>query len=65
MRKPIFLVLASVVGAAAITTQAQERIDQEMFWKIRAEAINNSRILNTLHTLTDVYGPSIGCMRGD
>jgi len=59
MRKPIFLVLAIAVGAAAITMQAQERIDQEMLWKIRAEAINNSRILNTLHTLTDVYGPRL------
>ena len=38
MRKPIFLVLAIAVGAAAITMQAQERIDQEMLWKIRAEA---------------------------
>jgi hypothetical protein len=59
MRKPLFVVLAIAVGAAVMTTQAQERIDQEMFWKIRAEATNNSRILTTLHTLTDVYGPRL------
>jgi hypothetical protein len=51
--------VAIALSASAIAARAQEKIDQEMFWKIRAEATNNSRILNTLHTLTDVYGPRL------
>src|SRR5688572_7882690 len=48
------LVLAAVTGAAA-----QERVDQDMFWKFRQEGTNNSKILQTLHVLTDVYGPRL------
>ena len=59
MRKPLFFVVAIALGAAAVAVQAQERIDQEMVWKIRAEGTDHSRILQTLHTLTDVYGPRL------
>ena len=59
MRKPLVFVLAIALGAAFVTVQAQERIEQEMVWKIRAEGTDNSRILQTLHTLTDVYGPRL------
>jgi hypothetical protein len=30
-----------------------------MYWKIRQEGTNNSKILRTLHVLTDVYGPRL------
>jgi hypothetical protein len=59
MRKALYFVLAFGVGTAVVSLQAEERIDQEMFWKIRKEATDNSRILQTLHTLTDVYGPRL------
>jgi hypothetical protein len=48
------LVLAGVVGVLA-----QERVDQEMIWKIRREGTDNSKILETMHVLTDVYGPRL------
>jgi len=38
---------------------AQERVDQDVFWKIRQEGTANSKILQTLHMLTDVYGPRL------
>ena len=59
MRKPLFFVLAIALGAAFVSVQAQVRIDQEIIWKIRAEGTDHSRILQTLHTLTDVYGPRL------
>jgi carboxypeptidase Q len=39
--------------------QAQERIDADINAKIRKEAQDNSKILRTLHYLTDVYGPRL------
>ena len=57
MRKAFYFVAALVLGGAVVA--AQERIDQDMFWKIRQEGINNSQILKTLHVLTDVYGPRL------
>jgi carboxypeptidase Q len=45
-----------VAGALAL---AEERPDQSVFWKIRQEGSAHSRILPTLHVLTDVYGPRL------
>ena len=36
-----------------------ERIDAEIYWKIRREATENSQIMRTLHFLSDVYGPRL------
>jgi hypothetical protein len=60
MRKLSYVALAVLVwaGAAALVA-AQERVDQDVFWKIRQEGTNNSKILQTLHVLTDVYGPRL------
>ena len=38
---------------------AQEAIDTEMNWRIRQEATTNSKIMSTLHKLTDLYGPRL------
>jgi hypothetical protein len=38
---------------------AQERIDADVYWKIRREATANSRIMKTVSMLTDVYGPRL------
>ena len=58
MRKASYFVAALVVGGA-VATAAQARSDQDVFWKIRQEGTNNSKILATLHVLTDVYGPRL------
>jgi hypothetical protein len=36
-----------------------ERLDQDVIWKIRREATDNSQIMRTLSMLTDVYGPRL------
>jgi hypothetical protein len=48
---------AAVAGLVALS--AQERVDQDVFWKIRQEATVNSQILQTVHVLTDRYGPRL------
>ncbi len=50
----VALVLATFAGLGA-----EERPDEAMFWKIRQEATARSQILQTLHVLTDVYGPRL------
>ena len=45
--------------AALAVLAAEERPDEAMFWKIRQEATSRSQILQTLHVLTDVYGPRL------
>ncbi|HEY5616447.1 MAG TPA: M20/M25/M40 family metallo-hydrolase [Vicinamibacterales bacterium] len=59
MRKLLYLSLAGALVAAVVSVAAEERIDHEVYWKIRQEAIGNSRILQTMHVLTDVYGPRL------
>jgi hypothetical protein len=58
MRKASTAVLIAV-GLAFTGVAAQERVDQDMFWKFRQEGTNHSRILQTLHMLTDVHGPRL------
>ncbi|HEX7173766.1 MAG TPA: M20/M25/M40 family metallo-hydrolase [Pyrinomonadaceae bacterium] len=36
-----------------------ERINAEVFWKIRREGTDNSQIMRTIHFLTDLYGPRL------
>ncbi len=59
MRKRVCLLLAIVAVAAVREVATEERIDHDVYWKIRQEATNNSKILDTLHALTDVYGPRL------
>ena len=54
----VVAVAAAIVIAGALAF-ADERPDQSVFWKIRQEGSANSRILPTLHVLTDVYGPRL------
>lgn len=51
--------LAVITIAAVATGQAQERPDADIQWQIRREATEHSRIMQTLHVLTDVYGPRL------
>ncbi len=65
--------LAIALGVSALVTSAappyiaqvgaqvgaQERVDADINAKIRKEAQDNSKILRTMHYLTDVYGPRL------
>jgi len=55
--------IAVGVSAAIVTAAppflAEERIDVEINARIRKEAQDNSKILRTMHYLTDVYGPRL------
>ncbi len=54
--------LALAVGLTVLAAPpfaAEERIDAEINAKIRQEGMNNSKIMRTLHFLTDVYGPRV------
>ncbi|MDQ3804231.1 MAG: M20/M25/M40 family metallo-hydrolase, partial [Acidobacteriota bacterium] len=37
----------------------QERINAEVYWKIRREGTENSQVMRTVHHLTDRYGPRL------
>jgi hypothetical protein len=50
--------LALILAALAVLA-AEERPDEAQLWKIRQEATSRSQILQTLHVLTDVYGPRL------
>ena len=58
MRKLAGVSLALMLAALAVLA-AEERPDEAMLWKIRQEATSRSQILQTLHVLTDVYGPRL------
>ena len=53
--------IAALAGLAVATAPvlSSEKIDPEINAKIRAEAEKNSQIMQTMHHLTDVYGPRL------
>lgn len=53
---PVSLVL---VLASSVVLGQSERVDHEVFARIRAEALERSQIMHTVHMLTDVYGPRL------
>jgi hypothetical protein len=55
----LLLAVAVVIGAPALTITAEEQIDWEVNARIRKEARERSQLMNTLHHLTDVYGPRL------
>ena len=59
LRTLIAVGVSAVAVAAAPPFLAQERIDSDINAKIRKEAQDNSKILRTMHYLTDVYGPRL------
>jgi len=50
---------AAQQGEQNRATRPAERIDEDVIWKIRREATDNSQIMRTLHVLTDVHGPRL------
>jgi len=59
MRKLSSVLIAILLVAGLVSIQAQERIAQDIHWKIRQEGTSNSQIMRTVHVLTDVYGPRL------
>ena len=59
MRKTALVIAAAIAALEIVSVSAQERVDADVYWKIRREATTNSQILKTLHMLTDVYGPRL------
>ena len=57
-RTSVGLVVALLVWLA-LAPSAEEAIDRDIQWKIRREATEHSRIMRTMHFLTDVYGPRL------
>jgi len=55
----VVLIVCTIASTAPIAQDRQEKIDREIYWKIRSEAVEHSQILNTLHVLTDLYGPRL------
>jgi hypothetical protein len=49
----------AVAGPLAQGPAVQVEIDQDINAKIRAEGMDNSQIMRTMHFLTDVYGPRL------
>jgi hypothetical protein len=59
MKKALSVLVAFALVCTPLSFQAQERVAQDVYWKIRQEATDNSQILRTLHFLTDLYGPRL------
>jgi carboxypeptidase Q len=49
-------VCAGTILAGWVVVRAAEQIDQDAYWRIRREGTDRSRIMDTAHVLTDVYG---------
>jgi hypothetical protein len=52
-------VLTAVLLLVAPIAADDEQIDRDMNWKLRREAAERPQVMQTLHVLTDVYGPRL------
>src|SRR5688572_30355475 len=52
----VFVITVTVLLVGFLGVAAQERADQEVFWKIRQEGTSNSSVLHTVHMFSDVHG---------
>jgi hypothetical protein len=59
MKQRLIVGTLTTVFVCTSLAVAQEKVDQDIQWKIRREANENSQILRTLHFLTDVHGPRL------
>jgi hypothetical protein len=50
---------ALLFAAASLTLFAQDKVDEPTTARIRSEELEKSRIMHTLHMLTDRYGPRV------
>jgi carboxypeptidase Q len=59
MLRKMLVPLLSAGLVTVVAAQGTETINTEINAKIRAEGMNNSQIMKTMHYLTDVYGPRL------
>lgn len=59
MRRLTTIFIAGMVIAALLSARAQERISQDVCWKIRQEGTDHSQLMHTVHVLTNRYGPRL------
>jgi hypothetical protein len=52
-------VLVSGVLSLCLSATAEERVDEEMIARIKMEAFQRSRVMETVAYLTDVHGPRL------
>src|ERR1035438_1924066 len=57
MKKLIFAMSVSSVMLAVL--MAQEKVDEATSARMRSEELEHSKIMHTLHMLTDRYGPRV------
>ena len=55
-QRRLLIACVVLVALGLVVLQAAEQIDQDAYWRIRREGIERSRILETVHVFTDVYG---------
>src|SRR5689334_2017350 len=53
------LTLSALIGLVPVLAQAQEKVDLNMMHKIKTEEFMNSKVMETMHKLTDRYGPRL------
>src|ERR1700742_2616853 len=56
---PKLLRLLSVTVTLPLILLAQEKVDLSVVNRIKAEAFTNSKVMDTMFYLTDVYGPRL------
>jgi hypothetical protein len=59
VRAAVLATLVSGVLALRLSAAAEERVDEEMIARIKMEAFQSSRVMDTVEHLTDVYGPRL------
>src|SRR5215216_6612253 len=52
-------VLATSLAFVPLAAQQQEKVDLDAIYKIKVEGFQNSRVMDTMSWLTDVYGPRL------
>lgn len=58
-----YLVLAVLAAAPLCPQERNDRTDLAIVGRIKTEAFDNSRLMETLGYLTDVYGPRLTASR--
>ena len=51
--------LLALVALLVVPVAADEKVDHDFNWKLRREAAERPKVMQTLHVLTDVYGPRL------
>jgi hypothetical protein len=56
---PVFCAVAVSIGALGLSAQAGDPVDYDALYKIKAEGLERSQVMDTVWWLTDMYGPRL------